>query len=139
VGERGSLAASLAGAALPTHDIDTAPTRFWRFRDARGDIGFAGLEMCGSDALLRSVVVVAEHRGRGHGRAIVAWMLDQAARLGVRQVFLLTTTAVDFFAAADFIRINRDSAPTAIRATREFTTLCPTAAVCMMKTLMPHR
>ncbi|HEV2546459.1 MAG TPA: arsenic resistance N-acetyltransferase ArsN2 [Stellaceae bacterium] len=139
VGKRASLAALLASTALPTDDIDVTSGRFWRFRDAHGDVGFAGLEVCGADALLRSVVVPAERRGQGHGRAILAWMLDQARRLGVRRVFLLTTTAVDFFAAADFTRIARDAAPASIRATSEFASLCPATAACMMKPLTLHR
>ncbi len=138
IGERAPLAALLASAALPTVDIDMTPGRFWRFRDARGDVGFAGLEVCGADALLRSVVVPPERRGQGHGRAILAWMLDQAARLAVHRVFLLTTTAADFFAAADFMRIARDSAPASIRATSEFASLCPETALCMMKPLTPQ-
>ena len=138
VGERASLAALLASAALPTDDIDVTAGRFWRFRDTHGDVGFAGLQVCGGDALLRSVVVAPERRRHGHGRAILAWMLDQAESLGVRRVFLLTTTAADFFAAADFTRIARDAAPANIRATSEFASLCPETAVCMMKPLTPH-
>lgn len=138
VGERAALAALLASAALPRDDIDVTPGRFWRFHDAHGDVGFAGLEVCGDDALLRSVIVTPERRGRGHGRAILDWMLDRAASLGVRRVFLLTTTAADFFAAADFTRITRDAAPANIRATSEFASLCPETAVCMMKPLTPH-
>ena len=137
VSERASLAALLTSAALPTDDIDMTAARFWRFRDTHGDVGFAGLEVCGGDALLRSIVVAPERRRQGHGRAILAWMLDQAARLGVRRVFLLTTTAADFFAAAAFIRVSRDAAPASIRATSEFAKLCPETAVCMMKLLTP--
>ena len=135
VGKRTSLATLLASAALPSGDIDATPGRFWRFRDTHGEVGFAGLEVYGADALLRSLVVAAEWRGQGHGRAILSRMLDQAARLGVRRVFLLTTTATDFFAAADFIRIERDTAPASIRATSEFATLCPSTAECMVKPL----
>jgi amino-acid N-acetyltransferase len=137
VGERAPLAALLASAALPSEDLDVTPGRFWRFREAHGDAGFAGLEVCGADALLRSVIVPPQRRGQGHGRAILAWMLDQAARLGVHRVFLLTTTAADFFAAADFMRIARDAVPASIRATSEFASLCPETAVCMMKPLAP--
>ncbi len=137
VGERSTLAALLASAALPADDIDLTPGRFWRFHDAHGDVGFAGLEVHGNDALLRSLLVPAERRGQGHGRAILDWMLDQAASLGVRRVFLLTTTAADFFAAADFTRIARDAAPANIRATSEFASLCPETAVSMMKPLTP--
>jgi amino-acid N-acetyltransferase len=135
LGKRAALVALLASAALPTDDIDATSGRFWQFRDAQGDMGFAGLELAGEDALLRSVVVHAERRRQGYGRAIVAWMLDQAPRLGVRRVFLLTVTAADFFAAMGFTPIDREALPEHIRATSEFATLCPATAICMMKPL----
>lgn len=55
-----ALAAMLAEAALPSADVASAPGAFFRFRDESGAvIGYAGLEIHGGDALLRSVLVCA--------------------------------------------------------------------------------
>lgn len=127
-----ALAAMLAEAALPSADVASAPGAFFRFRDESGAvIGYAGLEIHGGDALLRSVLVRAPLRRRGFGRAIVARMRDEAAARGVRRLFLLTTTAREFFAALGFAPIERGDVPRHIRATAEFTTFCPAEAQCM--------
>lgn len=73
----------------------------------------------GADALLRSVVVVPNVRGRGWGRAIASRTLDQAQNLGVTRVYLLTTTAKTFISRLDFSAIERRDAPRAITSTEE--------------------
>jgi amino-acid N-acetyltransferase len=50
-------------------------------------------------------------------------------------LFLLTTTARDFFAGRRYQAIGRGSVPVALRAAAEFTRLCPDSAVCMTKSL----
>jgi N-acetylglutamate synthase-like GNAT family acetyltransferase len=81
-----ALQAMLAGAELPPAVID-GEVRFFTLRAPDGPIaGFAGLELCGGDALLRSVVVTSAYRGRGGGRAVVAAALDRAAALGISTV-----------------------------------------------------
>ena len=133
-----ALAALLAAEALPTSDIGEPGRLFWRFRLPGGsDIGFGGLELYGTDTLLRSVAVVPARRGQGYGRAIVAALLDAAAARSAERVFLLTTGAAAFFAALGFAPLPRDAVPQAIGATREFAALCPVTAVCMAKTLAP--
>ncbi|MGO8917320.1 MAG: arsenic resistance N-acetyltransferase ArsN2 [Stellaceae bacterium] len=132
------LAALLAEAGLPSDDLAEPGRRFWCFRDAGGGaIGSGGLELYGTEALLRSVVVVAARRRSGLGRGIVARLLGEAGARGARRVFLLTTTAEAFFAALGFAVIERAAVPAVIAATREFTTLCPASAVCMTKALPP--
>jgi N-acetylglutamate synthase-like GNAT family acetyltransferase len=136
--ELGDVAALLAEAGLPTDDLAEPGRRFWRFRDGLGDtVGVAGLEIDGTDALLRSVVVAPPRRRCGVGHDIVRRTLDFAAALGARRAFLLTTTAREFFAAQGFSPIERGAVPARIAATREFTTLCPASAACMVKALTP--
>lgn len=134
--ELARIAVLLAEAGLPSDDLAELGRRFWRFCDARGEaIGIGGLELYGTEALLRSVLVLAGRRRRGLGRAIVAHLLAEAGARGTRRVFLLTTTAEPFFAALGFAVTGREAVPPAIAATREFATLCPASAVCMTKAL----
>ena len=134
--ELARVAPLLEEAGLPSDDLAEPGRRFWRFRDARGEtIGIGGLELYGTEALLRSVLVVAARRRGGLGRGIVAWLLAEAGARGARRVFLLTTTAEPFFAALGFTVTGRAAVPPAIAATREFATLCPASAVCMTKGL----
>jgi mannose-6-phosphate isomerase-like protein (cupin superfamily) len=55
------------------------------------------------------------------------------ATRGVRDVYLLTTTAARFFERAGFATIPRDQAPLAICQTTEFRSLCPASATFMGK------
>jgi amino-acid N-acetyltransferase len=62
-------------------------------------------------------------------------ILEYASRLSLRNVFLLTTTAEHFFKKHGFVIANRTEAPSAIRTTSEFSSLCPSTAVFMSKQL----
>lgn len=129
------LRAALGTAGLPTADLDTAAARFFAAADADGPIGWGGLEGEGSDRLLRSLVVVEGGRGQGRGRALLAALETEARRTGARRLWLLTTSAADFFAAAGWRRVDRSVAPAAIAATSQFATLCPASAVCLARDL----
>ena len=98
-------------------------------------LGTIALERYGADALLRSLAVAPARRGEGLGEALFGRMLDHARRRGARQIYLLTTTAEAFFAARGFARIDRSAVPPAVRAHPQFTTLCPSTAVCMSRVL----
>jgi amino-acid N-acetyltransferase len=53
----------------------------------------------------------------------------------VSALYLLTTTAADFFARHGYHVTNRADAPEFLQATTEFSRLCPESAVCMVKFL----
>ena len=128
-----ALQAMLAQAELPPVHLD-GDIRVVTLREADGHTaGFAGLELCGHDALLRSVVVSPGDRGRGGGRAVVEAVLQRAAALDVSTVYLLTTTAADFFSHLGFSIVSRDRVPARIAQTEEFARLCPASAVCMTR------
>ncbi len=67
-------------------------------------VGMALLERYAEGGLLRSVAVDPAWQGRGIGRRLVEAMLETAQKEGLRQVFLLTETAADFFAGWDSSR-----------------------------------
>lgn len=125
----------LAANDLPTADVrDSAPAFFIGRVD--GDVvGVGGLETHGNVGLLRSVVVPEQHRGRGYGAAICAALESRAGEDGVSTLYLLTTTATEFFRARGYELVDRDGVPGAVRETSQFTDLCPASATCMRKRL----
>ena len=135
LGDFRRLAALLDAERLPSADLREQGVRLFAFRDGGAAIGYAGLEIYGADALLRSVVVDPARRNLGAGRAIVAATLIEARRLGATRAFLLTMTAKDFFERLGFAAIDRAQAPAAILATRQAAGLCPSSAPLMAKAI----
>lgn len=124
--------ARLKGAGLPYDDIDEPGRRFYRLELGGAPVGWAGLEAYGADALLRSMVIADHLRGQSQGRLLVSVIAAEARQLGVERLWLLTTTAAGFFAKLGFDTVRREAAPAAVQASREFASLCPASATCMM-------
>ena len=57
--------------------------------------------------------------------------LDWARDHGLHALYLLTTTAGDYFPRFGFTEANRDAAPEAVRRSREFSEACPSTALFM--------
>lgn len=91
-------------------------------------IGVEGIEVHGDDGLLRSAAVLDGWRGRGIGDALTRDRIEWARRRGLRSLYLLTTTASDWFPRFGFVPADRDSAPDAVRRSREFAEACPSSA-----------
>ena len=131
----------LESSDLPTDDLDAAyPSLFVCVGGSeRGEserrIGVAGLEVNGNAGLLRSVAVEESARGQGYGNSICEKLLGRARNRNLDAVYLLTTTAADFFADRGFEAVERETVPEAIRNTGEFSDICPTSATCMKKPL----
>jgi N-acetylglutamate synthase-like GNAT family acetyltransferase len=100
-----------------------------------GVIAAAGLELYGGTALLRSTVVERTWRGSGVGRLVVEAALDAARSAGAREIFLLTTTAADYFPKFGFRCVDRAMVPQPLQASAEFTGACPASATCMHRAL----
>jgi len=74
-------------------------------------VGCAALTIAWENlAEIRSLGVVAEHRGRGLGRRLVEACLDEARCLGVQRVFALTNQP-RFFADLRFMRVPKEELP----------------------------
>ncbi len=127
--------AALAAAGLPTDDLNEPGRRFYRFQDDEGLIGFGGLETLGAERLARSITIVDDRRGAGLGSATLAWLEAEAADHGASGLYLLTTSAADFFARHGYTALPRADAPPAIAASRQFSSLCPGSAAFMFKAL----
>ncbi len=126
----------LDAAGLPTADLTEAHMEaFLVAVDNSTRVGMVGLEAFGEVGLLRSLVVDPGTRSRGIGRQLVAALEANAASKGVAELWLLTIDADRYFAALGYERRDRDSAPDSIRATDEFSDLCPGDAVLMSRRL----
>ena len=98
-------------------------------------VGMAGAEVYGEVALLRSVAVASGLHRQGIGVSLVGRLLREAKRRGIREVYLLTATAADFFPRFGFTRMPRQRAPRALLASAEFQGACPDSAIFMGVTL----
>ncbi len=96
-------------------------------------VGAIGLEIFGTAALLRSAVVDHSQRGSGIGRELVTRIIAEARSAGVNDLYLLTTTAEDYFSRLGFSRIDRALVPEAFKTSAEFQGACPASASAMQK------
>jgi amino-acid N-acetyltransferase len=126
----------LRAAKLPTADL--TPEHFQHFFGCGAEEapqGVVGVELYGADALLRSLVVDESVRGQGCGKALVEQAERYASGRGAKRIYLLTTSAANFFANLGYRAVGRDEAPAAIRGTAEFSALCPSSSAFMVKDL----
>ncbi len=83
----------LGRSELTQQDVGEGWGHYFVVREDDGRvIGVAGLELHGEDGLLRSVAVDEDYRGQGLAGALIEAVLERAQRVGVRSVYLLTTT-----------------------------------------------
>ena len=94
-------------------------------------IGVEGIEVHGGDGLLRSAAVVSTGRGTGGGDARPRDRIEWARRRGLQSLYLLTTTAGEYFPRFGFSIVDRESAPEPVRQSREFSEACPSTALFM--------
>lgn len=130
-----AILALLEADGLPAAGVAEALATFRVVEDDGRIVGVAGLEVRGSDGVLRSVAVDPSRRGEGLGRHLVEAVLAEARRRGLTHLYLLTTTAQDWFPRHGFRVVERESASPAVRASVEFAEACPATAVAMRLTL----
>ncbi len=124
----------LASCDLPVADLTTSQALqlFGAFADAEL-VGVVGLEMYPSVALLRSLAVAPALRGKGLGDRLVRFAEQRAEAQGVASVYLLTTTAASYFEKRGYAVATRSDAPEAIRATTQFSGMCPASSILMVR------
>jgi protein-tyrosine-phosphatase/N-acetylglutamate synthase-like GNAT family acetyltransferase len=130
-----AVEALLTAAGLPLEGAAEALALGVVAREDDTVVAAAAIERYGDAGLLRSVVVDADHRGSGLGRAIVTAAEDLARGDGIRDLFLLTETAVDWFPRLGYGVVARQVASAAVGASIEFTTVCRDTGVPMRKHL----
>ena len=120
---------------LPSQDVRAEPDCFFLCYADTECIGIGGLEIYGSNGLLRSIVILESHRGQGYGTAVCDAVENYARTSGTGTLYLLTTTAAAFFRQRGYEAIDREAVPSSIQQTTEFADLCPSSALCMRKHL----
>jgi amino-acid N-acetyltransferase len=123
----------LGASNLPT---DGVRDNFANFVVAEEDgkiAGAVGLEKYCTVALLRSAVVSPRYRSGGIGQRLVEQLLERAEEAGVDEVYLLTTTAEDYFPRFGFTRTMRTAVPESVKASAEFRGACPDTAIVMTR------
>ena len=98
-------------------------------------VGSAALEIYPDGALLRSVAIAAGRQHRGLGRRLTESAIALARDRQVRAIYLLTTTAEQYFPRFGFEPIARAEVPPGVQTSIEFTSACPSSATVMRKTL----
>ncbi len=133
-GDLANIRRLLHEAQLPSDDLNEQALDYFLVLENGNSLqGAVGLEHYGDVALLRSLVIANEARGRGFGTELAAAAEKLASQLGVAELYLLTTSAQAFFLARHFRPIRRDESPAAIKGTAQFSALCPAAAIVMVK------
>ena len=128
-----------ARALLEQLDLPSADADQWQLAwflvivDDDEFIAMGGAEHIGEYALLRSVATSPRRRREGFANAILVKIEKGLAARGVREIYLLTEHAEDYFRARGFKTVERSRVPFVITQTRQFTELCPTTAVVMRK------
>lgn len=128
------ITALLESSSLPTEDLQNGREVFFLGEYSAGRIcGIVGLEIYDRNALLRSLAVSETERHSGIGSRLVAFAEQEASRRGVTMIYLLTTTAAQFFEHRGYRRVARREAPADIATTQQFSSLCPASSAFMVK------
>ena len=123
---------------LPTQDCAAQAQNFYGIFDGDELIAAGGLEPAADYVLLRSVVVKEQYRASGLARKISEYLISLAEARGKKAVYLLTETAETYFERLGFSSVDRAQVPLEIIQTRQFTSLCPDTASCMILTFSAH-
>lgn len=132
-GDYASVAGLLLANQLPVEGVPASLDAFLVAERADVMLGVIGLELYGADALLRSAVVGATERGTGLGGRLMDAIMSEAERRGVCVLWLLTTTAEQWFLRFGFSVVARDDVPERVRSSREFQGACPASATVMRR------
>lgn len=120
---------------LPVKDLGTGKRIFLVALVGVKLIGVVAVELYEECGLLRSLAVNDEFRDLNIGKKLVAEAENWSLNNGLKQLFLLTTTAADFFPKLGWEITERSSVPESVAASTEFASVYPSSAVCMMKKL----
>lgn len=119
---------------LPTSDLGTGKRIFIVAKSDGNIIGCVAMEIYETMGLLRSLAVKQDFRGNGIGLMLVEKAENWSRENGLKNLYLLTTSAAGFFTKMGWQNTERSVVPENIATCSEFSHLCPTTAICMSKT-----
>jgi N-acetylglutamate synthase-like GNAT family acetyltransferase len=119
---------------LPLDGAQEHLSTFVIAESGREVVGCAGVEPRGDVALLRSVAIAPGLHAQGIGQEMVRLVLQEARRRSFKAVYLLTTTARDYFQRLGFVVSDRAAAPNGLQQSAEFQGACPVSADFMVLT-----
>ena len=96
-------------------------------------VASAGLERYGAQALLRSVTVASQYRNRGFARDLVSRILEDAVGGQLREVYLFTSTAPDYFRRFGFVPVGREDVAEPVRVSQEYGACCADAQAMVLR------
>jgi amino-acid N-acetyltransferase len=127
-----AIRALLEASALDASDVDGERGQELLVAREEGRlVACIGLEPHGDAGLLRSFAVAPELRRRGIGAVMHDAAVARARALGVRDLYVLTTTVKERALRTGFEEVARDGVPEAIRASSQFRSRCPASAACL--------
>jgi arsenate reductase (thioredoxin) len=121
---------------LPVEDIDKALPNFFVAVVNNQIAGVIGLEKYDHYGLLRSMATSALHRNQGIASKLVDALFKYAKAIGLKEMYLLTETAKEYFTKKEFIIIQRNQVPDAVKESPEFSHICPVSATVMNKSVV---
>lgn len=131
--EQQTVISLLEQGQLPTDDLPLGLPGFVIAKDDEIAVGVAGLENFGSVGLLRSVAVNPAYQGQGIAAQLFRQLLTTAQTAELKEIYLITTTADDYFTRHGFAPVDRALVPSAIQQTQQFSGLCPSTAIVMKR------
>jgi arsenite methyltransferase len=118
----------LSAARLPLEGWFDEATDAFVAREGGSVVGTVAIERRSGERLLRSLTVSEALRGRGFGRALLAFAVRLTEREGGGRVYALTTTIAPWLERLGFTAITRADLPAALHASDELRGACPASA-----------
>lgn len=121
-----AIVALLAAVQLPPNELEDHLDHVVVAEQDGRIVGCGGLEVYSDcDAgLVRSMAVEEELRGSGLGAAILEWVSEHARSLGMRELFLFTMNARDFYARFGFQDATPEDFPECARRSAQYRFVC---------------
>ena len=121
---------------LPVADLPATLKNFYVAIHNDKLVGAIGLEVFEEYGLLRSLAVEESYRGRGIAGKLVDKIEALANELSIKELYLLTETAADYFQKKGYKKIERSAVVLPIRQSSQFKEVCPVSAVIMTKLIL---
>jgi len=123
---------------LPSSDIEAGKQVFFVAEYNDTIIGCIGIEEYNSFGLIRSLAVTKSKKNLGLGKKLHTRAIENCIVKGLKKTYLLTSTADNYFELLGWKQIKRADVPSIIQSSKEFSSICPSTAICMELSLFPY-